>query len=269
MFTLPASVNLVPETYWVSVQGEGVNVLGGERWFWDRTDLGVSNTQFNYENPLGGYANGCTSWMPYVNCGGDVADLSFALGGDLIPVELVSFDVLMNGSDVTLNWETASETNNAGFEVQMLQGDSWGALGFVEGHGTTTEAQSYAFTAGSMEPGTYAFRLKQIDFDGAFEYSGEVEATIEVVGTHVLSQAYPNPFNPQAQFTLAVASDQQVTATLYNVLGQQVAILFEGTVEANAQQRLTIDGTGLASGAYVVRIAGETFSDALRVTLAK
>ncbi len=188
---------------------------------------------------------------------------------NIVPVELTAFTAAANGSDVTLAWATASETNNAGFEVQMRQGGDWSPLGFVAGHGTTTEAQTYSYTAAGLDPGTYTFRLKQVDFDGAFEYSGEVEATVEVVGTHVLTQAYPNPFNPQAQFSLTVARDQHVSAALYNVLGQRVATLFDGTLEANALHALTIDGRALASGTYVVRIQGETFSDALRVTLAK
>ena len=191
------------------------------------------------------------------------------INAGVIPVELVSFDAHTNGSDVVLAWETASETNNAGFEVQLKNGDDWSVLGFVEGQGTTTEAQTYTFTAAGIDVGTHTFRLKQIDFDGAFEYSDEVEATIEVIGTHQLSNAYPNPFNPTSQFTLAVARDQRVTAELYNVLGQRVATLFNGTIEANSTRIVQIDGSALASGAYIVRVTGETFADALRVTLTK
>ena len=200
---------------------------------------------------------------------GAFGDYKIDLTGGVVPVELVSFTGAANGTDVTLNWETASETNNAGFEVQMQNGEGWDVLGFVEGHGTTTEAQTYAYTAGDMGVGTHAFRLKQIDFDGAFEYSGEVEVTIETPGTHLISNAYPNPFNPQSQFTLAVAQEQHVTAELYNTLGQRVAILFEGTVEANQSQLVTIDGAGLPSGMYIVRVNGERFADALSVTLLK
>ena len=186
-----------------------------------------------------------------------------------LPVEMTSFTSQVNGTSVALNWETASETNNAGFEVQMREGDGWNPLGFVEGHGTTTEAQTYSFDVGELGVGTHAFRLKQIDFDGAFEYSDGVEATIETPGTHLISSAYPNPFNPQSQFTLAVAQEQHVTAELFNTLGQRVAILFSGSVEANQPQLVTIDGAGLASGMYVVRVTGERFSDALSVTLLK
>ncbi len=97
----------------------------------------------------------------------------------------------------------------------------------------------------------------------------DANAVADIPGTHVLEAAYPNPFNPQSQFTLAVAREQHVTAELYNVLGQQVATLFDGAVEANASQIIQIDGSDLASGVYVVRVNGERFSDALRVTLLK
>jgi len=191
------------------------------------------------------------------------------IGGGAVPVELVSFYAQVSGDNVALNWETSSETNNAGFEVQMWEGEDWQALGFVEGHGTTTEAQTYSYAAIGMDVGTHTFRLRQIDFDGAFEYSPEVEATIEVVGTHQLSNAYPNPFNPTSQFTVAVSTTQQVKAELFNTLGQRVAILFDGRVEANQTQYVTIDGAGLASGMYVVRVSGKRFRDNLNVTLMK
>ena len=186
-----------------------------------------------------------------------------------LPVELLSFDAVVRRTEVTLRWVTTSETNNAGFEIQLQSGDDWDALGFVEGHGTTTEAQTYSFMVGDMTVGAHTFRLKQIDFNGAFDYSPEVEAVIEVVDTHQLSNAYPNPFNPQSQFTLAVAHNQHVTAELFNTLGQRVVLLFEGTVEANQSQQITIDGAGFASGMYIVRVAGERFADALTVTLLK
>ena len=127
---------------------------------------------------------------------------NFSMSDTPIPVELVSFDAVVNGTDVSLSWATVSETNNAGFEVQTLSGENWNALAFVQGNGTTTEAQTYRFTAEDNAVGTHTFRLKQIDFDGAFEYSDELEVAVETPGTHLLTSAYPNPFNPQSQFTL-------------------------------------------------------------------
>jgi len=186
-----------------------------------------------------------------------------------IPVELTGFTAQADGNSVHLAWETSSETNNAGFEVQTLRSDAWTALGFVEGRGTTTEAQSYTFDEVNLDVGTHTFRLKQIDFDGAFEYSQEVEAIVEVVGTHQLSSAYPNPFNPQSQFRLAVARDQHVTATLYNALGRRVAVLFNGQIEGQTTQVVAISGEALPSGTYFVRVLGVTFVDTLQITLAK
>ena len=142
-------------------------------------------------------------------------------------------------------------------------------MGFVEGNGSTTEEQSYTCEVINSNVGTHILRLKQIDFDGAFEYSPEVEATIELIGTHQLSSAYPNPFNPQSQFRLAVAQDQHVTATLYNALGRRVSVLFNGQIEAQTARVVAIDGEALPSGTYFIRVSGETFVDALQVTLAK
>lgn len=186
-----------------------------------------------------------------------------------VPVELVAFTATTDANDVVLEWGTASETNNAGFEIQLLDGESASNLGFVDGHGTTTEAHSYTFRATDLDAGTHTFRLKQIDFDGTFEYSQEIEATVGVVGSHTLSEVYPNPFNPQAQFNLAVSADQLVTIAVYDVMGRQVATIYEGQLGSNETHQFTVDGSGLASGAYLVRIAGESFADTRRITLLK
>jgi len=189
----------------------------------------------------------------------------------VVPVELTSFEATTSGRDVTLAWETASETNNAGFEVEMraIPSETWSAVGFVEGHGTTTEAQTYTYAVRDLTPGRYAFRLRQVDYDGAFEYSQMVEATIGVPGSHFLTQAYPNPFNPQATFTLALAQAQRVTIALYDVLGREVMRLHDGPLAADQTHAFTIDGATLPSGLYVYRVAGETFTDGGSVTLVK
>ena len=158
----------------------------------------------------------------------------------LVPVELVSFDATVEGDDVVLHWETASETNNAGFEVQVRSEDGvFEPVGFVEGHGTTTEAQVYSYIVSDLVAGAYGLRLKQIDFDGAFEYSPSVEATIGVPGSHVLSSVYPNPFNPQTNFTLAVRETQPVTITVHDVLGRRVLTLFDGNLEGGSTHTFT------------------------------
>jgi len=255
-------VSLAAGTYWLNWLTDGS--LGSGPWAPPITITGDCVTG-NAEQGIAGV------FGPANDTGTGVCQqgMPFQIYGQIVPVELISFDAVVSGTDVSLNWATSSETNNAGFEVQTLQSGDWAALGFVEGHGTTTEAQTYSYTAGDMAVGIHTFRLKQIDFDGAFEYSDELEVSVETPGTHLISSAYPNPFNPQSQFTLSVVQDQVVTAELFNTLGQRIAVLFNGTVEANQSQLVTIDGAGLASGMYVVRVNGERFSDALNVTLLK
>ena len=198
--------------------------------------------------------------------------------GSLLPVELVSFEATLDGNAVLLRWETASETNNAGFEVQHIADEAtydvapaapWDVLAFVEGHGTTEMAQSYRFRAENLSPGRHVFRLKQIDFDGAFEYSPEVEVIVEMADRFVVRPVYPNPFNPQAQFRFAVQRPQQVRVDLFDVLGRRVQHLYQGTPQSGQMQIVTIDGSTLPSGSYVVRVSGESFVESQIVTLVK
>ncbi|MEL6769582.1 MAG: lamin tail domain-containing protein [Bacteroidota bacterium] len=192
-------------------------------------------------------------------------------GGLNIPVELIAFDVTLDGTAARLAWATASETNNAGFEVQVRgpQADAFGPLGFVEGRGTTTEAQSYAFRTDALAPGTYTFRLKQLDFDGAFEYSPEVEATVTLTETFALSDTHPNPFSDTARLSLSVQQPQHVVVAVYDALGRTVATLHDGPLAPETTATVTLDGRALASGLYVIRVVGETFATTRRVTLVR
>lgn len=187
-----------------------------------------------------------------------------------VPVELTSFNATVDGGDINLQWVTSSETNNAGFEVQMMNdGGEFGAIGFVDGNGTTTEVNQYAFDVDDLRVGTYTFRLKQIDFDGGFEYSPEVEAFVSVPGGYILEAAYPNPFNPQTTFRFGVRTSQDVSVELIDMLGRSVADLYNGTPEANVMQSIQIDGSELPSGVYLIRVLGESFADVQSITLLK
>ena len=143
------------------------------------------------------------------------------------------------------------------------------ALTFVAGAGTTSEATSYRYRTSDLDPGSYVFRLKQVDRDGAASYSAEVEAVVEMAERFVLEPAYPNPFNPQATVRFAVRESQKVRMDLYDMLGRRVAVLFEGVPAAGQMQSVRIDGSRLASGTYLVRLVGRSFSRAHTVTLVK
>ncbi len=192
----------------------------------------------------------------------------------VIPVELAAFEARADGEGVLLLWQTASETNNAGFQVQ-LQRPSADAFtdvedGFIASNvagGTTTEAQQYRFRVENLLPGTYRFRLKQTDFDGAFEYSPVVEAE---VAPRLSLRAYPNPFRTEAQLELTVPTAQsRVTVEVYNILGQRVALLHDGPVAASEALRPRLSAAGLSSGLYLIRVQGETFAEVRRLTLVR
>jgi hypothetical protein len=188
-----------------------------------------------------------------------------------LPVELAAFDATLNDEGVLLQWTTASETNNAGFEVQVRRGADgpFATQGFVDGHGTTTEAQTYRFRVDDLSPGPYAFRLKQIDVDGTAELSPVVAVTMAMKEAFLLSEAAPNPFRGEAWMTLQVRESQSVRAELYDVLGRRVATLHEGVLDAGREHRLSLDGRGLSSGLYLVRVAGERFAETRRVVVAR
>lgn len=212
---------------------------------------------------------------------GTAGDPVTLLGQALLPVELVSFDGLVDGRKVILSWQTASETNNAGFEIQLLRDAQrydemrlenastlpWEGLIFVEGHGTTGKPQRYHYTISQLEAGQYRFRLRQIDYDGTFAYSPEVELAVELPQTHLLTQAYPNPATNGAFFSLQVRQPQQIQVTLHDVLGREVAVLYEGEMRAGLGHRFEIDGQTLPSGLYIYRVLGERFTESQTVLL--
>ena len=201
---------------------------------------------------------------------GNIAgDYYYYLNQDPLPVELTSFDALINGDSVVLSWGTASETNNAGFEVQQYISGSFQAIGWVDGAGTTVDARTYSYTVSQVSHGIHRFRLKQIDFDGTFAYSDVSEAARPLEGRFMAEKIYPNPFNPQATFNLTIATNQDVTVAVYDMQGRMVGLLHSGLLSAQTAHQFTIDGSQWASGNYIVRAVGETFNSSQLVTLLK
>lgn len=198
-----------------------------------------------------------------------IDDLTFT--ATVLSVELASFEAQVNDGAVTLSWQTTSENQNLGFEVQhQVAGTSeFEAVGFVDGHGTTSRAQSYAYRVADLAPGQHTFRLKQMDLDGSFRYSPTVATTIEVPGAYYLSAAYPNPFNPQTQFELTLKQQQNVRIAVYDLLGREVAQLHEGVLPANELQVFRFGADALPSGIYLIRVTGEHFATTRQATLLK
>lgn len=168
-----------------------------------------------------------------------------------LPVELTSFSAQPMQKLIRLQWNTATELNNAGFEIERKQYSEWSKIGFVEGHGTTNSSQEYSYTDKGLTPGKYMYRLRQIDRDGKFEYSPEIEAYVSLAESDFsLSPNYPNPFNPTTNISFAVKERQFVSLKIFNLVGQEVATLVNGVIEPNVLQTVQFNGKDLSSGVY-------------------
>lgn len=173
----------------------------------------------------------------------------------IVPVELTSFAASVNHSgNVILNWTTATELNNQMFEIERRSNEGqYITLGYVDGHGTTTQTQQYSYTDNTAKVGTYFYRLKQIDFNGRYTYSDAIEVDVNGPLTFTLGQNYPNPFNPTTSFDYNVPETGVVKLAIYNSLGEEVAVLVDGMVEAGFYN-VTFDASSLPSGAYFYRL---------------
>lgn len=199
--------------------------------------------------------------------------MKFSLADTPVPVELESFTANVNGTDVTLNWTTATETNNQGFEIERTSSSAtpvevWENIGYVAGFGTTTETKSYSFTDGNISAGKYIYRLKQIDFDGTFEYSSEVMVKVSVPNEFALEQNFPNPFNPSTTIEFAIPQASYVNLKVYNILGQEVKTLISGFKDAGAHT-INFDAKELNSGMYLYKLEAGSFTQVRKMLLLK
>ena len=187
----------------------------------------------------------------------------------IVPVELTSFAASTNGDEVALSWTTATETNNQGFQIErMTAGGSFEQIGYVAGFGTTTEPKAYSFVDTKLEEGSYTYRLKQMDYDGTYTYSSEVSVEVELPLEYSLDQNYPNPFNPSTTIKYAIAEDGYVKLAVYNMLGEEVAMIVN-SVQKAGRYEVNFNATGLSSGVYVYRIETASFTSSKKLMLMK
>jgi photosystem II stability/assembly factor-like uncharacterized protein len=177
--------------------------------------------------------------------------------GPALPVELISFAASATGRKIELKWETATEINNKGFEVERKAVNStWITVGFKEGSGTSTEAKNYSFIddLSELTETSFSYRLKQIDYDGSFSYSSEVELEISnLPSKYSLGQNYPNPFNPSTKINYALPYESSVRITVFNAIGQQVDELING-VQIPGYYEISFNAKNITSGLYFYSI---------------
>jgi hypothetical protein len=264
LFATPAIIINPGDTAGVAIQFFGV----GPRYF------GTGTPPYEvYSNTGLTLVTGDVRSAPFTPTGSFFS--SRALVGEIhydavVPVELASFTASVNENAVELSWITATEVNNSGFAVERkTQNTEWENIGFVDGHGTTTEAQSYSFIDKDLSAGSYSYRLKQIDFDGSFKYHVLAE-TIEIgsIRTFALAQNYPNPFNPATIINYQIPVEGQVSLKVYDMLGNEVATLVNEMKTAGEYQ-VDFNAAALSSGIYFYRLQAGNFVETKRMMLMK
>jgi len=200
--------------------------------------------------------------------GGVDMDIYTAVVNPIIPVELTNFTARVSGGNTILEWSTATELNNLGFEIERsLNQRTWITIGFIEGHGTTTEPQNYSFIDDGIG-GTVYYRLKQIDFDGTYEFSFVIAVNSASVTTMDLEQNYPNPFNPNTNIKYQIGNEGFVSLEVFNSLGEVVATLISEFKQAGTYQ-ISFNGTNLSSGVYVYILKSGNFIQSKKMILLK
>ena len=200
-----------------------------------------------------------------------------------LPVELNSFYYNLVAEGVELKWETATEVNNYGFEIErkVNDGADWENLGFVQGNGTVNTPQYYSFLDSDIpEVDTVSYRLKQIDLDGSYRYSKIVKIAVnsstavtgindmDVPDKFSLSQNYPNPFNPTTNIEFSIANSENVILKVYDILGGEVATLVNG-VHSSGKYSVEFNASKLVSGIYIYSLKAGNYSAVKKMMLVK
>ena len=207
----------------------------------------------------------------------------------IVPVELVEFKATAEENNIKLEWQTATELNNYGFDIERLMtndGDGhssivngqWTKIGFVQGAGNSTDTRSYTFQDNSVANGsTYKYRLKQVDQNGSYKYSSETEVTANLAPTsYSLSQNYPNPFNPSTTINFEIPKSSFVNLKVYDILGNEVATLVDENKDAG-RYSVTFSASGgsasggnaqnLASGIYIYKLVTDGYISTKKMIL--
>lgn len=217
-------------------------------------DDSYRGTSYSYVGWIYAHSSGASEKAYFDNLG-------FSQEGAL-PVELTSFTSKIIGNTVNLKWNTATEVENYGFDIQRSvvggqRSSDWEKIGFVHGHGNSNSPKEYSFVDNISSPnGKYFYRLKQIDNDGSYDFSGIVEADFGLPNKFELKQNYPNPFNPSTEIGFALAKEGKVTLNVYNVLGVKVATLLNNEYREAGYHTLqfTTQSYQLPSGIYYYKL---------------
>ncbi|HZW39655.1 MAG TPA: FG-GAP-like repeat-containing protein [Ignavibacteriaceae bacterium] len=175
-----------------------------------------------------------------------------------LPVELAAFSAVRENNNVKLSWSTATETNNLGFEVQRKTANNeFVSAGFVKGNGTTTTKQYYSFVDKELSAENYTYRLKQIDHNGNYSYSDEINVDMIAPNQFTLNQNYPNPFNPTTTISFSIPVKSNIILKVYNIAGEEVANLINNEIMEAGLHNIRFDASKLVSGVYIYKLTAD------------
>ncbi len=233
------------------------------------TSPGSTNSRFiHVEQKRDGLRNPSSNWSKLTNA------IANTFGLDPLPVTLISFSANLKEEKVYLSWQTATEVNNYGFNVERrTKSEEWHKIAFVQGSGNSNSLKSYGYTdnlAHALGLAHLQYRLKQIDFDGVYEYSKVVDVRIETPSEFKLEQNYPNPFNPSTEIGYRIPETGRVTLKIYDVLGREVATLLEEVKEPGVyKSTFSALGSSFSSGVYFYRVQAGSYSQTKKMLLIK
>ncbi|MFI5406381.1 MAG: T9SS type A sorting domain-containing protein [Nitrososphaerales archaeon] len=251
------------------------------RFFYDESELNgipeanltLFNSPLGFNNtwsPAGGVLNTSGNYLELLNLPSLTPYWTFADINNPLPVELVSFTAELIKSKIVLDWTTATETNNSGWNIERkLSDQQWQRIGFVEGKGNSTSTQQYSFTDRDLNSGNHQYRLQQIDYDGTTNYSEVVEVDVTIVPDRfALYQNYPNPFNPSTTIKFDVPFSAFVSLSIYNSIGEKVGTVINEQMEAGVHS-IRFDASNLSSGIYIYRLTADNQVFANKMLLIK
>jgi len=236
---------------------------------------GVNNDTIDIITDATGKASFCYSSTVWgidtvIAVSAQVADTAIIIWDFPYPVELLAFNFSTKEKDVNLFWSTSTELNNSGFEIERANKNrEWSKIGFVSGGGTTNEPRNYSYTDKNLGTGKYNYRLKQIDFNGNFEYFELAEdVIIGIPLKYNLSQNYPNPFNPVTNLEFGIPELGFVSLKIYDVIGRELVTLVN-EIKEPGYYKVKFNAADLASGVYFYRMTAGNFTDVKKFVVLK
>lgn len=227
---------------------------------------GVKVEGKTYQATVTANASGDWSWSPVGGLGGQYTITATEPAGTnrntsefapcafiTLPVELMSFKGELVGTDVYLTWITASEKNNAFFNIQRSSdGTTFETIGRIEGHNNSSESLTYTYQDVNSESGILYYRLMQVDRDGTSSFSRVIK--VNKGGKNDVN-VYPNPVDKVLHIDLILASKSEYYLTVSNIIGE--TLLSESGISAQGFDQKLIDLSSLPSGIYFLTLQSE------------